>query len=130
MEAVSLTVGIIDTITELAGKAATIAKKKNDMEFMSTVVEIQTQIIELKQQNELLIKKLDLSDKILRHSDGLYVTLKDDPNNIRYCSTCWGRDGKLVQIGSHQCNVCHTALLGYKDDIEEIKQDAKRPIVL
>lgn len=77
-----------------------------------------------------MVKQLDLSDKIIRYSDGLYITLRDDPKNIRYCSTCWGKDGKLVQIGSCQCNVCHTHLLGYENDIEKIKRDYNSPHVI
>ena len=126
MEPITSTLGIINSITELLTKATDIAKKKKESEFLSIVADIQLQMIELRKQDEELTKKLDLSDRIIRHSDGLYVTIKDDPEDIRYCSTCWGKDGKLIQIGSHQCNVCHTYLLGYKEDLEEIKRDHER----
>lgn len=130
MEPIASTLGIINSITELLTKATDIAKKKKESEFLSIVADIQLQIIELRKQDEELAKKLDLSDKIVRHSDGLYVTLRGDPDSIRYCSTCWGKDGKLIQIGSHQCNVCHTWLLGYKDDLDEIKRDHNKPKVI
>ena len=123
MDPVTTTLTGFSVINELLGKALDIAKNKNEKEFYTVIADIQLQITEIRKQDEALAKKLDLSEKIIRHSDGLYVTLKDDPDNIRYCSTCWGKDGKLVQIGSMQCNVCHTQLLGYKNDLESIKQE-------
>ena len=83
MEPITSTLGIINSITELLTKATDIAKKKKESEFLSIVADIQLQMIELRKQDEELTKKLDLSDRIIRHSDGLYVTIKDDPEDIR-----------------------------------------------
>ena len=116
-------VGATKSITDLLSKATQIAGKKKDKELLSVITEIQSQFIDLREEVESIKKKLDISDRIIRHSDGLYVTLKDDPDNIRYCSTCWGKDGNLVQIGNRLCHVCHTQLLGYEDNIEDIKRE-------
>ena len=110
-------------ITELLGKATKIARNAKDKELLSVITEVQSKFIDLREEVESIKKRLDVSDRIIRHSDGLYVTLKDDPDNIRYCSTCWGKDGKLIQIGNRQCHVCHTWLLEYKDNLEDIKRE-------
>lgn len=110
------------SITDLLSKATMIAGKKKDKELLSVITEIQSQFIDLREEVESIKKRLDVSDRIIRHSDGLYVTMQGDPESIRYCSTCWGKDGKLVQIGNMQCHVCHTRLLGYENDLDNIKR--------
>ena len=120
---IAAAVGVTKNITDLLSKATKVAREKKDQELLSMITEIQSQFIDLREEVESIKKQLDISDKVVRHSDGLYVTIKGDPDNIRYCSTCWGKDGKLVQIGNRQCHVCHTWLLGYKNSLEDIKRE-------
>jgi len=126
---IAATIGATKNIADLLSKATKIAREKKDQELLSAITEIQSQFIDLREEVESIKKKLDISDKVIRHSDGLYVTIKDDPKNIRYCSTCWGKDGKLVQIGNRQCHVCHTWLLGYKDNLEDIKRERNTGVI-
>ena len=94
------------------------------------ITEIQSQFIDLREEVESIKKQLDVSDKVVRHSDGLYITLKDDPDEIRYCSTCWGNHQKLVQIGSSRCPECKTLLLGYKKDLDQIVRDHNTSFII
>lgn len=126
---IAAAVGAAKNITDLLSTATKIAREKQDQELLSMITEIQSQFIDLREEVESIKKQLDISDKVIRHSDGLYVTIKDDPENIRYCSTCWGKDGKLVQIGDRLCHVCHTQLLGYKDNLEDIKHERNTGVI-
>lgn len=120
---IAAAVGATKNIAELLSKATKVAREKKDQELLSMITEIQSEFIGLREEVESIKKQLDISDKIIRHSDGLYVTIKDDPENIRYCSTCWGDKHKLIQIGSSRCPSCKSILLGYKKDLEQIRKD-------
>lgn len=120
---IAAAVGATKSITDLLSKATKVARDKKDQELLSMITEIQSQFIDLREEVESIKKQLDISDKVVRHSDGLYVTIKDDPEKIRYCSTCWGNEHKLVQIGNSRCPTCKAILLGYKKDLEEVKRE-------
>lgn len=127
---IAAAVGATKNITDLLSKATKIAREKKDQELLSMITEIQSQFIDLREEVESIKKQLDVSDKVVRHSDGLYITLKDDPDEIRYCSTCWGNHQKLVQIGSSRCPECKTLLLGYKKDLDQIVRDHNTSFII
>lgn len=127
---IAAAVGATKNITDLLSKATKVAREKKDQELLSMITEIQSQFIDLREEVESIKKQLDVSDKVVRHSDGLYITLKDDPDEIRYCSTCWGNHQKLVQIGSSRCPECKTLLLGYKKDLDQIVRDHNTTFII
>ena len=127
---IAAAVGATKNITDLLSKATKVAREKKDQELLSMITEIQSQFIDLREEVESIKKQLDVSDKVVRHSDGLYITLKDDPDEIRYCSTCWGNHQKLVQIGSSRCPACKTLLLGYKKDLDQIVRDHNTSFII
>lgn len=127
---IAAAVGAAKNITDLLSKATKVAREKKDQELLSMITEIQSQFIDLREEVESIKKQLDVSDKVVRHSDGLYITLKDDPDEIRYCSTCWGNHQKLVQIGSSRCPECKTLLLGYKKDLDQIVRDHNTSFII
>lgn len=127
---IAAAVGATKNITDLLSKATKVAREKKDQELLSMITEIQSQFIDLREEVESIKKQLDVSDKVVRHSDGLYITLKDDPDEIRYCSTCWGNHQKLVQIGSSRCPECKTLLLGYKKDLDQIVRDHNTSFII
>ena len=127
---IATAVGATKNIADLLSKATKVARDKKDQELLFMITEIQSQFIDLREEVESIKKQLDISDKVIRHSDGLYITLKDDPDKIRYCSTCWGNYQKLVQIGSIRYPECKTLLLGYKKDLDQIVRGHNAPCII
>ncbi len=90
------------------------AKKQKNLELVEKLIDVKTAISDLEDENKELKKQLELQQKIVRHSDGTYITIEGDQKEIKYCSTCWGRDSKLIQIDENRelseylpkCPVC------------------------
>lgn len=74
------------------------AHKQKNAELVDKLIDIKKMVSDLEDENRELKKSLELNGDIERHSDGTYITLKDDPLKIRYCAVCWGRDRKLIQM--------------------------------
>lgn len=74
------------------------AKEQKNIELVDKLIEVKLAISEIEDENQTLKKQLEQQSQIVRHEDGNYITLMDDPLQIRYCSTCWGNDKKLIQL--------------------------------
>ena len=118
-------------ITGLASIVSTIisTKKPNEsaasissdqlIELQNKILAVQTEAYKYIEDNHDLsmqIKKLqdilDKRDEVERHKEH-YITLKSDSLNIKYCATCYGKDGSLIQLddytdnrGCAYCSVC------------------------
>ena len=71
----------------------------------------------LKEENQKLLKKQEISNKIERHKDA-YITLKDDEQKLIFCSNCWDSKQQLIQAqidenGHYECPSCK--VFGYYD---------------
>lgn len=94
-----------------------LAQSLDNIELQKTILEIQQEALELQQENiklqqhvNELEKQQDIENRIERHLDP-YLTLKDDPQNLPYCSTCWATKHQLIQMwhdgeGVLQCPAC------------------------
>lgn len=95
------------------------AREQKNLSLVEKLIDIKLAISELQDENETLKKKLELQDEIVRHTEENYITLKNDGLHIKYCSTCWGNEQKLIQLcpkdqypsGYPQCPNCFNALL-------------------
>jgi len=94
------------------------ARKQKNLDMVEKLIDIKVAISDLKDENVELRKRLELKENVVRHEDGNYITLQNDPLNIKYCSTCWGNDDKLIQIekdeiisGYPKCPICFANLL-------------------
>ena len=95
------------------------AKKNKDLQLVDKLIDIKLSISELQDENKALKEKLAIQDEIVRHTDGNYITLRNDELQIKYCSTCWGNEQKLIQLceddempsGYLQCPICFAAYL-------------------
>lgn len=104
---------IIDTIKEVIK----VAQKADNVEIIQQLLTVQAEALELQQENiklqqrvNELEKQQDIENQIERHPDP-YLTLKDDPQNLPYCSTCWATKHQLIQMwhngeGVLQCPAC------------------------
>ena len=90
------------------------AKKAQNADMVSQLIDIKLILSDIQDENKLLKKELEQSQNVERHTDGNYITLKDDELHIKYCSTCWGNDRKLIQLmkdkrleaGVPNCPIC------------------------
>ena len=80
-------------------------KKYNNIEAVTEIIDIQQEILnmqnemfQIKKENEKLKSIKDIEKRIVRHKGDTYITLRDDDNNILYCSRCWDKERKLVQL--------------------------------
>ena len=88
--------GIKDAIG-IAQKADNIELYRQLLDLGAQALDMQAEIAQLREENSELKKANDLGSRIIRHKD-FYITLKDDEQEIRYCSTCWGKYHKLIQL--------------------------------
>ena len=99
---------MLKDVLNVAQKADNIELYKQLLDVNRAALDVQSEIIEIKNENQELKKQLEIHSKIERHSDGLYITLEDDPLKIHYCATCWGNNHKLIQIGKNGCFNCES----------------------
>lgn len=80
------------------------------IELSAQALDMQNEITRLTNENLELKKSKDLANSIERHSEP-YITLKEDAEQILYCSRCWGHEEKLIQVkcndtGKFKCTHC------------------------
>ena len=74
------------------------AREQKNLALVEKLIDIKLAISELQEENASLKKSLEIQNEIVRHTDGNYITLKNDELQIKYCSTCWGNERKLIQL--------------------------------
>ncbi|NCC99451.1 MAG: hypothetical protein EOL95_07105 [Bacteroidia bacterium] len=80
------------------------------IELGAEALDMQNEIVSLSAENTELKKMKDIENRIERHTEP-YITLKDAPSQILYCSHCWDYEEKLIQVkcydsGSFKCTHC------------------------
>ena len=96
--------GVKDAIA-IAQKADNIELYRQLLDLGAQALEMQAEITRLREENESLKKANDLESRIIMHKEN-YITLKDDAEDIHYCSICWGLNHKLIpktDIGCFEC---------------------------
>ena len=85
------------------------AKKAKNYELAEKLIDFKIAVSELEDENKRLRMELEHTDDIERHKEN-YITLKSDPEKIRYCATCWGDKHKLIQLTNDNnisdCPIC------------------------
>ena len=89
------------------------AKNQKNLELVDKLIDLKLAVSKLQDENEFLKKKMEMIDQVERHDNGNYITLKNDALKIRYCSTCWGKESKLIQTAKEtgNCPVCYNSFL-------------------
>lgn len=104
-------------------KGIDIYKKSDNIELQSDLVELsekiqqmQETITSLQQENAELKEAQRITPKIITHSE-TFFTIEGQPDDRRYCTTCWEMRRKLIQLncenGAYSCNECSN--YGYYD---------------
>lgn len=100
----------IKDVAKIVQQADNIELYRQLLDLCEQALEMQNKINQLTTENAELKKKQDLEERIQRHQL-LYLTLKDDTDNFFYCSTCWDKDKKLIQMSKYHgeffCPHCH-----------------------
>lgn len=97
----------------VAQKADNVELYRQLLDLSAQALDLQEENVRLKSENVELRKAKDLEARIIRHTE-LYITLKEDPDDLYYCTHCWDIDRRLVQLscdnsdGTFICPHCHT----------------------
>ena len=107
----SLYDGIKD-VARVVQKADNIELYQKLLDLSSQALDMQAEIERLNAENRQLRNNLAVQVQIIRH-DEPYLTLEGKPIEEMYCATCYGKDGKLIQVrklynGSFECPLCKT----------------------
>ena len=106
----------IKDVAKVVQQADNIDLYKKLLDLGAQALDMQSEIATLKTENADLKKELKERQDVVYHQtqqvDSLtreypYITLKSDPESIRYCAVCWGRDKKLIPLYDElNCVVC------------------------
>lgn len=100
----------IKDVAKIVQQADNVELYRQLIDLSAQALELQSEISRLSAENAELKKLRDIENRIERHSDP-YVTLKDDSNQILFCSHCWDYEQKLIQVkcyntGKFRCTHC------------------------
>ena len=100
----------IKDVAKLAQKADNIELYQRLLDLSAQALDLQAENTKLKEENAVLRKKRDLANEIVRHKEP-YITLRNDVNDLCYCSHCWDSQQLLIQLNCHkngtfECSHC------------------------
>ena len=101
----SLYEGIKD-ILSIVQKADNIELNRKLLDLGQAALDLQSENQKLTLENAELRRTIMEERSVVRHKEGLYITLADDDQQIHYCSTCWGNERKLIQLNDERCFIC------------------------
>ena len=100
----------IKDVAKIVQQADNLELYRQLLDLSAQALDMQATINKLTEENAELKKKQDIEERIQRHQE-LYITLKDEGDDIYYCSHCWDNDRKLIQMqkchGECSCPHCH-----------------------
>ena len=97
----------IKDVAAIAQKADNIDLYKKLLDIGSDALDLQNRVFELTEKNKELQNRLNEKENVIRHADGLYITFANESPEIKYCSTCWGKDNKRIQLNVEgRCRIC------------------------
>lgn len=100
----------IKDVAKVVQQADNVELYRQLLELSSQALDMQNEIKRLTDENNELKKAKNLGDNIERHKE-TYITLKNENEQVLYCSRCWDHEQKLVQVktydnGKFQCTHC------------------------
>lgn len=108
----------IKDVAKIVQQADNIELYKTLLDLSAQALDMQAEISSLQKENDELKAELCKKKNIIRHK-GLYITLEGERPGIVYCSSCYGKDNKFIQMFDYDekcynCPVCRT--YAYKND--------------
>lgn len=111
---------ILDTIKSVAG----LAKKIGDIELYSQIIDLQTEVFSLIEENHKLRMELNAVDDVkeiernLEVKENAYYLRKGETLDGPFCTACWDKNNKLIRyhlvetdinFNYGNCPVCKTS---------------------
>lgn len=93
-------IDMLKTVLNLAQKSDNFELYRQLLDLNTKVLELQSEVTRLNEENAELKRIKELSDRVIRHREP-YITLAGEKENLYYCSHCWDTSKLLVQL---QCN--------------------------
>lgn len=87
----------IKDVARVVQQADNIDLYKQLLDLGSQALDLQNELFQAQKRINELEMELSTKKRIRHHKDGLYITIEDE-DDIRYCSTCWGKTGALIQL--------------------------------
>ena len=91
----------VKDVAKLAQQADNIDLYRRLLDLSAQALDMQDEISKLKNENAELKKRRDVSNEIVRHKEPC-ITLRNDNDNLYYCSHCWDSQQLLIQINCHK----------------------------
>jgi hypothetical protein len=119
----------IKDVAKVIQQADNVELYKQLIDLSAQALDMQNEISRLSTENAELKRLRNIENRIERHSEP-YVTLKDDSNQILFCSHCWDYEQKLIQVkcyntGKFKCTHCENDgvydTAKYEADIQRTK---------
>ena len=109
-------------VAKLAQKADNIELYQRLIDLSAQALDLQAENTKLKEENAELKKRKDLANEIVRHKEP-YITLRNDVNDLCYCSHCWDSQQLLIQLNCHkngtfECSHCKASGI-YDNEIKK-----------
>ena len=88
--------------------AINIAQKADNIDLYRKLIDLsKEENTELKNRKTIEEKiKHHVSKELGLHMEHPYITLRDDPLNIRYCAICWAKEKQLIQLYDELNCIC------------------------
>lgn len=108
----------IKDVAKIVQQADNIELYRTLLDLGAQALDMQAEIAALQKENDELKAELHKKKSIIRHK-GLYITLNGDQQGIAYCSPCFDKDSKLIQMFDYdekyfRCPVC--GVYAHKND--------------
>lgn len=91
----------IKDVAKIVQQADNIDLYRQLLDLGAQALDMQSEIMRLQEENAKLKGDLYKQQNVERH-EGIFITLKDDPYKIPYCASCYGKDGKLIQMFNYK----------------------------
>ena len=88
-------------VISVVQKAGNLELYRQLLDLNAQALDLQAENTKLKEENAELRKKRDLASEIVRHKQP-YITLRNDVNDLYYCSHCWDSQQLLIQVNCHK----------------------------
>ena len=126
--AIESATAVVSGISYVLELVKTVKDAETKSALLNALIDVQLKTTALQDENSRLkeeIKQLkdtkELEEKVIRH-EHLYITLKGDEKNIKYCAICYGERSKFIQLahirgrGEYWCPSCKEVMASRLND--------------
>lgn len=106
-------------VMTVAQKADNIELYRQLLDLSAQALDMQAEIVRLKEENDELRKNKNIDDDIEYFCDP-FIMRKSDKKSIKYCAACWASKRNLVPIQllerhMYMCPLCKIRIFDYEE---------------